>query len=76
MADPVARLTDYLQHADLEGLDQLEDAEVIVNAVVLLRVQRLDAPGSALIMVSDADWIVTTGMLRCAIDVQALDEDD
>ncbi|WP_087485544.1 hypothetical protein [Brachybacterium massiliense] len=67
--DPRDQLLQHLEHADLDGVDELEDGDVITGAVVLLRVERLSEEGTAVVMTSDVDFFSQLGLLTAARDL-------
>lgn len=68
-------LLHHLEQSDLVGVEELEPGDLITGAVVLVRVERVDEDGSALVLTSDVDFFTQLGMLTAARDLMR-DEDD
>lgn len=73
--DRHAQLLQHLEHADLDGVDELEDADLITGAVVLLRVERAAEEGTALVLASDVDYFSQLGLLTAATDLARVGDD-
>lgn len=74
--DQHEQLLHHLEHVELDGLEELEDEDVITGVVVLLRVERPAEEGSALVMTSDVDYFSQLGMLTAASDLVRADDED
>ena len=67
--------------ADLSQLAldaKLEEGDIVMDAVLLMRVVRTDRKGSALVIASTPgmDWILQAGMIEAARLVMQAEEDD
>lgn len=68
------QLLHHLEHAELDGIEELEGDDVITGVVILLRVERPAEDGSALVMTSDVDFFSQLGMLTAARDLMREDD--
>lgn len=75
MNDRHAQLLQHIEHANLEGIEELEDEDLITGVVVLLRVERPAEDGSALVMTSDVDFFSQLGLLVAARQLMQTDDD-
>lgn len=64
MNNRLAQLLQHIEHADLNGIDGLEEEDMITGVVVMMRVERPDDVGaSALVMSSDVDYFTQLGLI-------------
>ena len=65
-------LIDYLSSAPtLSGVDELGEADIITAGVVVLRVERADEQGAAVLVACTTDWVTQRGLLAIAADEAA-----
>lgn len=69
------QLVHHIDTAELEGVEEINDDDVITGVVVLVRLDRAAEEGSALLMLSDVDYFSQLGLLQAGLDVARADDE-
>lgn len=69
------QLVHHIDTAELEGVEEINDDDVITGVVVLVRLERAAEEGSALLMLSDVDYFSQLGLLQAGLDVARADDE-
>lgn len=69
------QLVHHIGSTDLEGVEEIEDDDVITGVLVLVRLERAAEEGSALMMLADVDYFSQVGMLLSGLDVARSDDE-
>lgn len=69
------QLVHHIDTAELEGVEEIEEGDVITGVVVLVRLERAAEEGSALLMLADVDYFSQLGLLQAGLDVARADDE-
>ncbi|MFE7605764.1 hypothetical protein ACFU1Q_11440 [Brachybacterium paraconglomeratum] len=69
------QLVHHIDTAELEGVEEINDDDVITGVVVLVRLERAAEEGPALLMLSDVDYFSQLGLLQAGLDVARADDE-
>lgn len=69
------QLVHHIDTAELDGVEEIDEGDVITGVVVLVRLDRAAEEGSALLMLSDVDYFSQLGLLQAGLDVARADDE-
>ncbi|MCZ4325683.1 hypothetical protein [Brachybacterium paraconglomeratum] len=69
------QLVHHIDTAELDGVEEIEEGDVITGVVVLVRLERAAEEGSALLMLSDVDYFSQLGLLQAGLDFARADDE-
>lgn len=69
------QLVHHIDTAELDGVEEIDEGDVITGVVVLVRLERAAEEGSALLMLSDVDYFSQLGLLQAGLDVARADDE-